>query len=84
MGLYTVNLTGEALPPLFIFESKGQNDENFSIEMRVIYGLPEVTGKNGLERLTCTSSYIAVRSKFVGTGCIGNQNEWRDFGLGGT
>ena len=60
---YTVNLAGEALPPLYIFDSKCQNDDNFSIDLRACDGLPEVTGKYGLDKLTCIASYVAVRKK---------------------
>ena len=37
---YTVNLAGEALPPLYIFDSKCKNDENFSVDLRACDGLP--------------------------------------------
>ena len=62
-GLYTVNLAGEALPPLYIFDSKCQNDENFSVDLRACDGLPEVTGKYGYNKLTSIGSYVAVRKK---------------------
>ena len=42
------NTYGEALPPLFILDSKAKFDENYKIDPRVCIGLPEVVGKYGL------------------------------------
>ena len=62
-GLYTVNLFGEVLPPLYIFDSKAKEEANFTVDSRNAVGLPEVTGIYGLYRPTCFSSGLSVRKK---------------------
>ena len=62
-GVYTTNLAGEALPPLYIFESKAKNEENFSIPSDVCIGLPTVRGKYGTDKVRKYHSNIAVRHK---------------------
>ena len=47
-GCYSSNAYDEALPPLFILDSKAKFEENYKIDPRVCIGLPEVVGKYGL------------------------------------
>ena len=47
-GVYGTNAFGEALPPLYILDSKAKYKANYKIDPRVCIGLPEVVGKYGL------------------------------------
>ncbi len=62
-GVYTVNLAGEVLPPLYIMDSKAKEQENFKIDPRICIGLPEVVGMYGLTTQTRFSSFVSVRPK---------------------
>ena len=62
-GAYSVNLAGEALPPLYILDSKAEFEENFKIDPRIAIGLPEVIGIFGTGRLTSFASWVGVRRK---------------------
>ena len=62
-GMYTVNLAGEPLPPLFIFDTAAKNEENYSVDIDSIEGLPTVTGKYGFDEVKCLSSFVSVRKK---------------------
>ena len=46
-GVYATNAFGEALPPLYILDSKAKYPKNFQIDPRVCEGLPQVYGKYG-------------------------------------
>ena len=62
-GVYTTNAAGEVLPPLYIFDSKAQDEKNYKIDLRACDGLPTVTGKYGLDKVQTFHSFVAVRKK---------------------
>ena len=62
-GVYAYNLRGDMLPPLFIFESKSKEPENYKIDPRICNNLPTVTGKYGGDEVKCYASEVAVRKK---------------------
>ena len=62
-GVYTTNLFGETLPPLYIIDSKAKNQENFKVDPRICLGLPEVIGRYGFGKQYNFSSNVAVRGK---------------------
>ena len=41
-GVYAMNAHGEALPPLFIFDSGAEKEENFSVQKAWVECLPNV------------------------------------------
>ena len=63
-GVYTTNAAGEVLPPMYIFDSKAKDEENFTIDLRACDGLPSVTGYYGTGKLTTFNhSFVSCRSK---------------------
>ena len=62
-GVYTYNLAGESLPPLYTFETKSKIPDNFKIDPEVCEGLPVVSGKFGHDALRSYTSEVAVRKK---------------------
>ena len=48
MGCYITNVWGEALPPLYILDSRAQYEDNFKIDPRVCIGLHDVVIEYGL------------------------------------
>ena len=56
-------VAGEARPPLYILDSKAKNEENYKIDPRMCVGLPVVTRKCGLDKLTKFHSFMAVWKK---------------------
>ena len=74
-GLYTTNAAGEALPPLYIFDSKSQKEENFTIDVQAVDGLPKVSGCYGGGKLTkFNHSWVSV----LGKGSM-NTSLWSEF-----
>ena len=61
-GVYSTTLAGEALPPLYIFESKAK-EENYAIDPAILVGLPTVRGKYGGDIVRTHSSNVAMRPK---------------------
>ena len=62
-GVYASNAAGEALPPLYIFDSGAKFEENFRVKCEWLVGLPEVLGKFGFPNLVKQDSFHAVRAK---------------------
>ena len=62
-GVYSTNAFGEALPPLYILDSKAKYPKNFQIDLRVAEGLPKVYGKYGNRHAAWYDSDLAVRRK---------------------
>ena len=62
-GVYTVNLAGEVLPPLYVTDTKSQLEENFAIDSRICIGLPEVIGAYGMYQPTKFTPWLAVHRK---------------------
>ena len=58
-----MNLAGEVLPPLYIFDSKAKEEDKFSVDPSIGIGLPEVEGVFGLYEKTCFAPYFAIRRK---------------------
>ena len=62
-GCYGFTLRGEALPPLYILDSKAKDETNFKFDTRVCEGLPMPTAKLGQKSPRKWPSAIAVRKK---------------------
>lgn len=62
-GVYATSSAGEALPPMFIFDSGAKIEENFRVKMSWLDGLPTITGRFGCPTVVESSSFYAVRSK---------------------
>lgn len=62
-GAYATNSAGEALPPLYIFDSSAKLDENFRVRVQWLEGLPTVTGRFGCPTEVESSSFYAVRPR---------------------
>jgi hypothetical protein len=62
-GCYGFTLRGEALPPLYILDSKAKDEDNFKFDPRVCEGLPMPTAKLGQKTPRKWPSSIAIRKK---------------------
>jgi len=62
-GCYNVNLAGEVLPSLYIFDGKAKEEDKFSVDPSIGIGLPEVEGVFGLYEKTYFAPYFAVCRK---------------------
>jgi len=62
-GVYAVNLAGEVLPPLYIYDSKAKKEENFAVDPEIVERLPKVAGRYGLLKKTEFGSFVSVRRK---------------------
>ncbi len=62
-GVYATTLRGEPLPPMYIFSTASQNEEDHKIDPRICEGLPTVTASYGADVDTIFLSYVTVRSK---------------------
>ena len=62
-GVYATNAAGEALPPLYIFDSGAKIESNFRVKLSWLDGLPKVTGRFGCPDRIEESSFYSVRSR---------------------
>jgi hypothetical protein len=62
-GVYATNAAGEALPPMYIFDSCAKTDDNFRVKVEWLEGLPKVEGRFGCPTRVDSESYYAVRSR---------------------
>ena len=62
-GVYATNSAGEALPPMYIYDSSAKSAANFQVKTEWLEGLPTVVGKYGRPNLVENSSFYAVRGK---------------------
>jgi hypothetical protein len=62
-GVYATNAAGESLPPLYIFDSGAQFDDNFRVKVEWLKGLPKVEGRYGCPTLIESDSFCAVRQR---------------------
>ena len=61
-GVYATNAAGEALPPMYIFDSSATIEKNFRVKVSWLDGLPTVEGRFGCPSRVESGSYYAVRS----------------------
>ena len=61
-GVYATNLL-EVLPPLYIFNTKSKNENNYKIDPLWCRGLPKVSGKFGRCKKELWNSFVACRPK---------------------
>ncbi len=62
-GVYATNAAGEALPPMFIFDSGAKLEKNFRVKVQWLQGLPVVTGRFGCPTQIEESSFCSVRTR---------------------
>jgi hypothetical protein len=62
-GVYATNAAGEALPPMYIFDSCAKIDENFRVKLQWLDGLPTIIGRFGCPTRIESSSFYSVRSR---------------------
>ena len=62
-GAYATNAAGEALPPMFIFDSGAKIEDNFRVKLSWLEGLPVTTGRFGCPTIVETASFYAVRAR---------------------
>ena len=62
-GVYATNASGEALPPLYIFDSGAKIEANYRIKLSWLEGLPVVTGRFGCPDIVEVASFYSVRAK---------------------
>ena len=61
-GVYATNAAGEALPPMYIFDSCATMEKNFRIKVSWLDGLPTVEGRFGCPSRVESGSFYSVRS----------------------
>jgi hypothetical protein len=62
-GVYATNAAGEALPPLYIFDSGAKIESNFRVKLSWLNGLPTISGRFGCPSTIEQSSYYSVRAR---------------------
>jgi len=63
-GVYATNACGEALPPMYVFDSGAKYEQNFRVKVSWLDGLPKVMGRYGCpETQHDLSSFYSVRSR---------------------
>jgi len=62
-GVYATNSAGEALPPMYIFDSGAKIESNYRVKMSWLEGLPVIEGKFGCPDRVEVSSFYSVRSR---------------------
>ncbi|KAI2513446.1 hypothetical protein MHU86_920 [Fragilaria crotonensis] len=76
-GAYATNSAGEALPPMYIFDSSAKSDENFRVKVDWLVGLPTVEGRPvilkldaGPGRIVSSAAILSKREEFFERGLI--------------
>ena len=62
-GVYATNAAGEALPPLYIFDSGAKIESNFRVKLSWLHGLPTITGRFGCPSTIEQASFYSVRAR---------------------
>lgn len=62
-GVYATNAAGEALPPLYIFDSGAKIESNFRVKLSWLNGLPTISGRFGCPSTIEQSSYYSVQAR---------------------
>ncbi|KAI2492854.1 hypothetical protein MHU86_21695 [Fragilaria crotonensis] len=62
-GVYATNAAGEALPPMYIFDSGAKLEQNFRVKTKWLEGLPAIKGRFGCPELIEESSFYSVRAR---------------------
>ena len=63
-GCYaTSNSAKEALPPLYIFDSREKVESNYRVKLSWLNGLPEVTGRYGCPERVAQASFYSVQAR---------------------
>jgi hypothetical protein len=62
-GVYATNSAGEALPPLYIFDSGAKVETNYRVKVSWLEGLPVVKGRFGCPERVEVASFYSVRAK---------------------
>ena len=68
-GIYGSNAAGEAMPPVYCFDSSAANIENYQVKSTWVDGLPKVRGKYGCPTTEDYESFVSVRK----SGCTDEQ-----------
>jgi hypothetical protein len=61
-GVYATSAAGEALPPMYIFDSSATTDKGYRVRVSWLDGLPSVEGRFGCPSRVESGSFFAVRS----------------------
>lgn len=61
-GVYATNAAGEALPPMYIFDSSATMEKNFRVKVSWLEGLPTIEGRFGCPSRVESGSFFSVRS----------------------
>ena len=62
-GVYATTGAGEAVPPMYIFDSGAKNEANFRVKLGWVENLPVITGRFGCPTMVEQHSFFSVRSK---------------------
>ena len=62
-GVYATNSAGEALPPLYIFDSGAKIDSNYRVKLSWLEGLPVIEGRFGCPDRVEVASFYSVRAR---------------------
>ena len=62
-GVYATNSAGEALPPLYIFDSGAKFDSNYRVKLSWLEGLPLLQGRFGCPDRVEVASFYSVRAR---------------------
>jgi hypothetical protein len=60
-GIYGANAAGEALPPIYCFDTKAQTEDKFQLKQSWVQGLPKVKGRYGCPTVEEWDSFVSVR-----------------------
>jgi hypothetical protein len=62
-GVYATNAAGEALPPMYIFDSGAKIDSNYRVKLSWLEGLPVIQGRFGCPDRVEVASFYSVRAR---------------------
>ena len=62
-GVYATNSAGEALPPLYIFDSGAKIESNYRVKLSWLEGLPVIEGRFGCPDRVEVASFYSVRAR---------------------
>jgi hypothetical protein len=62
-GVYATTAAGEAVPPMYIFDSGAKNEANFRVKLGWVENLPVITGRFGCPTMIEQDSFFSVRSR---------------------
>ena len=59
-GIYGANEAGEAMPPMYCYDSSARDEENFQMKLSWVEVIPKVRGRYGCPNVETYDSFASV------------------------